>query len=104
MKWQFEDKATLGQFSMITRDTCLKGDGILNRKMETINTIVYNMGDEQEVIIDKIAYIMPSNSVLPLMANQHFVFELCCPVALLRSYQRCIASLSTVLYTAFYPL
>jgi AraC family transcriptional regulator, transcriptional activator of pobA len=75
MKWQFEDKATLGQFSMINRDTCLKGEGILNRKMETINTIVYNTGDEQEVIIDKIAYIMPPNSVLPLMANQHFIFE-----------------------------
>lgn len=75
MKWQFEDKATRGQFFMITRDTCLKGDGILNRKAETINTIVYNTGDEQQVIIDKIAYIMPPNSILPLVANQHFVFE-----------------------------
>ena len=75
MKWQFEDKATLGQFFMITRDVCLKGDGILNRKAETINTIVYNAGKEQQVIIDKIAYIMPENSILPLVANQHFVFE-----------------------------
>jgi AraC-like DNA-binding protein len=75
MKWQFEDKATLGQFLMITRDPCLKGEGILNRKAETINSIVYNAGDEQQVIIDKIAYIMPPNSILPLVANQHFVFE-----------------------------
>ncbi|WP_307447184.1 MULTISPECIES: helix-turn-helix domain-containing protein [Chryseobacterium] len=40
-----------------------------------INTFVYNRGDEQWVLIDEIKYTMPAGSILPLVANQNFVFE-----------------------------
>jgi len=74
MKWQFEDRLTQGKFMIRVGDPTLKGEGLINGKKEMINTIVYNMGDEQGVIIDKITYTMPGRSVLPLVANQHFQF------------------------------
>ena len=75
MRGKFEDKATLGMFSISVGDPGFGGRGILDRGKETINTIVYNMCDEQGVIIDNIRYAMPVNCVLPLVANQHFVFD-----------------------------
>jgi AraC-like DNA-binding protein len=74
MKWQFEDKATQGKFMISIGDPSLKGEGLLNGKKEMVNTIVYNTAGEQKVVIDKIRYTMPGNSVLPLVANQDFSF------------------------------
>jgi len=75
MKWQFDDKSTNGQFIVSIGDTALKGEGMLNGKKEMINTIVCNTGGMQKVIIDNISYTMPASCVLPLVANQHFMFE-----------------------------
>jgi AraC-like DNA-binding protein len=75
MKWQFEDKATHGKFIMSIGDASLRGQGLLNGKKEMINTIVFNTGGEQRVTIDKIVYKMPSDAILPLVANQTFCFE-----------------------------
>lgn len=75
MKLLFEDKNTNGKFTFITGESLLKGAGILHDHMETINTIVCNMHADQTVIIDQIPYTLPTNSVLPLVANQHFIFE-----------------------------
>lgn len=75
MKWQFEDKATQGRFTISIGDPGLRGEGILNGKKEMINTIVYNTGEEQKVVIDKITYTFPARTVLPLVANQNFNFS-----------------------------
>jgi len=75
MKWQFEEKSTNGRFTLSVGDSGLKGEGLLNGKKEMINTIVLNTGLAQQVTIDGITYNMPGKSVLPLVANQHFVFE-----------------------------
>ncbi len=75
MKWQFEDKLAQGKFSISINDPNLKGEGLLHGKKEMINTIVYNPGNGQKVTIDKIDYLMPQGSVLPLVANQTFSFE-----------------------------
>jgi AraC family transcriptional activator of pobA len=76
MKWQFEDKVAQGRFSISVNDPCIKGEGLLNGTKEMINTIVYNPGTKQKVMIDKITYLMPESSILPLVANQAFSFEL----------------------------
>jgi AraC family transcriptional activator of pobA len=76
MKWQFEDKLAQGKFSISVNDPFIGGQGLLNGKKEMINTIVYNPGKEQNVLIDKITYHMPEGSILPLVANQAFSFEL----------------------------
>ena len=73
MKLLFEERNTNGLFSVSFSDNSLKGDGIL--KGGTINTIVCNREEDQQVIIDEVAYIFPANTVLPLVANQHFVFQ-----------------------------
>jgi AraC family transcriptional regulator, transcriptional activator of pobA len=75
MKWQFEDKPTQGRFIVSMGDDSLKGEGILQDRKEMVNTIVCNQGAAQKVVIDRISYTMPAMSVLPLVANQHFVFE-----------------------------
>ena len=75
MKLHFEDRNTSGQFTVTIGESSLKGDGILDCNKETINTIVCNTHGDQTVIIDQISYTLPANSVLPLVANQHFVFE-----------------------------
>lgn len=76
MKWRFEDRATNGRFIVSTHEDSLKGDGLLTGKpTEVINTIVWNKGMAQRVRIDNISYEMPPKSILPLVANQHFVFE-----------------------------
>src|SRR3984957_18857636 len=75
MKWQFEDKATQGRFIVSMGDDSLKGEGILQDREEMVNTIVCNQGAAKTVVIDRISYTMPAMSVLPLVTNQHFVFE-----------------------------
>lgn len=73
MKLLFEDRSTNGQFIIHRGEASLKGDGLL--KGGTINTIVYNGAEAQQVVIDEVVYTLPSHTVLPLVANQHFVFE-----------------------------
>jgi len=73
MKLLFEDRNTNGLFLVSQFDKSLRGRGILERG--TINTIVFNRNEAQQVTIDGVTYIFPANSILPLVANQHFVFE-----------------------------
>lgn len=77
MRWQYEDRATQGQITMIADDACLKGEGFIHgqRERERLSTFVFNRSQEQKVQIDGITYIMPPRTALPLVANQHFVFE-----------------------------
>lgn len=73
MELIFEDKKTDGFLILHKQSKGLKGEGIL--KSNTINSIVYNKDAPQQVIIDEVPYILESNTILTLMANQHFVFE-----------------------------
>lgn len=76
MRWVFENSTTGGRLIMIADDDMMKGEGMLNGQHEHFNTIVVNKSPEpQSVIIDQIAYTMPGHSLLPLVSNQHFVFE-----------------------------
>lgn len=72
---EYHNKATLGQFMMHVGDETFKGAGITSTSLKPINTFVFNKEGAQAVIIDEVKYIMPAHSVLPLMYNQHFVFE-----------------------------
>lgn len=60
---------------MVTGEHRFSGGGMRNPNTETLNTVVYNKGGEQQVTIDEVTYTMPATSVLPLVSNQHFVFE-----------------------------
>ena len=75
MKLHFEDRNTNGIFTLRVEDASLKGIGLLNNHKETVNTIVCNLHDDQSVVIDQVPYIFPTNCILPLVANQHFLFE-----------------------------
>jgi len=65
---------THAQFKMHTNCNVFKGEGLL-KPTKPIITFAYNNGAEQWVRIDEIQYQMPAGSILPLVANQNFVFE-----------------------------
>jgi len=73
MKLIFKEQGTSGVFGISRSDPGLKGVGI--RQDGTLNTIVCNLGAGQMVTIDEVPYPFPQNSILPLVANQHFSFE-----------------------------
>jgi len=73
MKLLFQDRNTNGLFVVSHFDKSLKGEGDLDGG--NINTIVFNRIENQKVTIDGVAYTFPANSILPLVANQHFEFE-----------------------------
>lgn len=73
MIFRFSDKKTNGIFTISRENGDLKGNGLL--KASTINTIIFNKQRSQVVTIDEVPYSLPPDTVLPLVANQHFVFE-----------------------------
>jgi len=73
MNLLFEEQGTSGLFRVARGDASLKGEGI--RKGGTVNTIVCNRYADQQVAIDEVPYVFPKGTVLPLVANQHFLFE-----------------------------
>ena len=75
MQHEYKDRATQGRFIMHIKNDMFKGLGLKSTLPEPINTFVFNKGREQAVVIDEVTYTMPARSVLPLMFNQHFVFE-----------------------------
>lgn len=73
---EYVDKSTMGRFVMHINNEYLKGEGIrMSTSPIPINTFILNKGIEQQAIIDEISYTMPADSILPLVANQHFIFE-----------------------------
>ncbi len=73
MNLLFVERGTNGLFSVRTGDSDLKGEGV--PKAGAINTIVFNRYEDQKATIDQVPYNFPANSILPLVANQHFAFE-----------------------------
>lgn len=73
MKLQFEDNKK-GRFTVLIHEPAFAGEGIA-APPDTTNAIVYNDGGDQTITIDEVPYLLPANTILPLMANQHFRFE-----------------------------
>ena len=69
----YQDESTNGYFVLHRSNPGLCGKGI--HKPSTINTFVFNQGEPQQVYIDEVAFTIPSQCILPLVSNQHFVFE-----------------------------
>ncbi|GGH04035.1 transcriptional regulator [Parapedobacter pyrenivorans] len=72
---QYLEETTNGCFVMHSGNSLFSGQGLSNPAPHPINTFVFNKGAEQSVVIDEIPYTMPAQSILPLVSNQHFVFE-----------------------------
>lgn len=72
---EYNENKTLARFVMHVGNKSLSGKGLSNSNPVPINTFIYNKCESQEVVIDEIAYTMPSRSILPLVSNQHFIFR-----------------------------
>lgn len=75
MQHEYLERATHGRFIMHVNDDMFKGLGMKSNSREPINTFVFNKGEDQDVWIDEVKYIMPAHSVLPLVFTQHFHFS-----------------------------
>lgn len=72
---EYKENATSARFIMHSGNKLFSGQGLNKPSPYPINTFVYNKGAAQEVVIDEISYTMPETCILPLVSNQHFVFE-----------------------------
>ncbi|WP_343318330.1 helix-turn-helix domain-containing protein [Sphingobacterium multivorum] len=72
---EYNDNVTAARFVMHSDNNQFSGRGLRSAGSLPINTFIYNKGGEQKVTIDEISYTMPSRCILPLVSNQHFVFE-----------------------------
>ena len=71
----YNDKTTSARFVMHRGNKSFSGKGLGSPGPLPINTFVFNREESQEVVIDEIAYTMPAPCILPLVSNQHFIFE-----------------------------
>jgi len=72
---EYTEIATSARFIMHSGNKLFSGKGLYKPEPYPFNTFVYNKGAAQEVVIDEIAYTMPGHCILPLVSNQHFIFE-----------------------------
>jgi AraC-like DNA-binding protein len=72
---EYNENATSARFVMHSSNKLFSGKGLNDPVPYPVNTFVYNKGEAQQVIIDEIGYTMPGGSILPLVSNQHFIFE-----------------------------
>jgi len=72
---EYKEQRTAARFIMHRDNKQFSGTGLKAADPTPINTFIYNKGKAQRVIIDEIAYQMPANCILPLVSNQHFIFE-----------------------------
>lgn len=75
MTREYNEGATAARFVMHSGNRLFSGKGLSNPDPSSINTFAYNKGEAQKVIIDEMVHIMPARCILPLVSNQHFVFE-----------------------------
>jgi AraC-like DNA-binding protein len=77
MKLTFSDREKNAEFQLLIDETGFeKSANRSNRKNELL-TIAWNRGQSQRAVVDEQEYIFPSNTMLPLMANQSLHFS--CP-------------------------
>jgi len=75
MTGEYQENTTKGHFVMHSGDRRFSGHGLNKPTTEAINTFVFNKGNAQQVSIDGVWYTMPTQSILPLVSQQHFEFE-----------------------------
>lgn len=56
-------------------DETTAADQVQTGRQQRLLTVVWNTGADQRVVIDGLAYWLPSQTVLPLVVNQTFRFE-----------------------------
>ncbi|WP_298734156.1 helix-turn-helix domain-containing protein [uncultured Chitinophaga sp.] len=72
---EYNENGTSARFVMHCGNKLFSGKGLSKPAPYPINTFVYNKESAQEVVIDEVAYTMPEGSILPLVSNQHFIFQ-----------------------------
>jgi AraC-like DNA-binding protein len=72
---EYTENVTSARFVMHSGNKLFSGKGLNKPAPYPFITFVYNKDAAQEVVIDEIAYTMPGGCILPLVSNQHFIFE-----------------------------
>lgn len=71
----FEHRQTGGILRLQKREPVLAGRAFSRQNDQRLHTIAFNPCKPQQVFIGDVAYVLPPNSILPLVADQDFRFE-----------------------------
>ncbi len=75
MRQQFLNKSTGGELLLIQEDENFDRFYYGRDHQKLYYTFCWNTGPAQEILIDKVPYFFPANTLLPLMIHQSFRFE-----------------------------
>lgn len=75
MKLVFTNKEIDGKITLIKNECFFDQYYFKQREIFTSHTIAWNKGAKQIITIDEVAYEFGTNTVLPIMMNQSFLFE-----------------------------
>src|SRR5690606_14197415 len=72
---EYQEKTTAARFMMHSGNTQFPETKYHSFDASSVITLVFNKGNAQQVAIDEVQYQLPAQSILPLVSNQHFVFQ-----------------------------
>lgn len=75
MNYRYSNKSTAALFTLRVREEIFKHYFKEKDPNGKLYTIVWNRGNEQEVMVDEVNYRFAANAVLPIMMSQSFRFE-----------------------------
>lgn len=76
MRFNFNNKDTDARMVLTVGEKDFDRAFFTRDREHKLLTIAWNRGEKQKVIVDEIEYDFPKNSILPLIVNQSFRFEL----------------------------
>ena len=74
MLYSYQDPKTAGVLNLLCQEPQFERH-FFQESQKPLLTIAWNIGPEQSIRIDDLTYIVPQQSVLPLMISQSFFFE-----------------------------
>ena len=75
MNYSYYQKESDARLEMLIKEPEIKRNHYTQNDSPEYYTIAWNTGADQQVMIDEVQYVFPANTLLPIMMNQSYRFE-----------------------------
>ena len=75
MNYSYYQKESDARLEMLIKEPEIKRNHYTQKDSPDYYTIAWNTGADQQVMIDEVQYVFPANTLLPIMMNQSYRFE-----------------------------
>ncbi|MBL7972810.1 MAG: AraC family transcriptional regulator, partial [Prolixibacteraceae bacterium] len=75
MNYSYSQQDSGARLVMMTKEPEIKKHHFTKKDNADYYTIAWNTGSDQQVVIDEVSYVFPANTLLPIMMNQSYRFE-----------------------------